>query len=84
MKPATPVIPGLERMEILYAKDQPEYLPLPAIPRPDGNGIITRWELTWRERWQIWWTGNLYIEVLTFGGRLQPMKPSVTNPLEEP
>lgn len=77
MTPTSPVIPGLERMERVYAKNQPEYIPLPALPLPGADGIITRWRLTWWERLKILWTGNLYLSVLTFGRPLQPLKPSV-------
>jgi len=80
MMPVSPVIPGVERMEHVYAKDQPQYLPLPALPNPDGNGICTRWRLSWAERWRIFRTGNLYLEVLTFSQKLQPLKPSTLPP----
>ena len=30
---------------VIFAKDQPEYIPLPALKMPDGE-IITCWELS--------------------------------------
>ena len=58
MKPVSPVFPGqpqFESSEITIAKDQPEYLPVPALLLgPDGRPvaslqqareIMTRWEL---------------------------------------
>lgn len=77
MHPASPVIKGHE--EVVYAKDQPEYLPLPAIRQSDGC-IVTRWQMTWRERIKALLTGSVYLEVLTFNQRLQPVKISVDVP----
>jgi hypothetical protein len=59
-----------------YAKDQPEYLPLPAHRAADGT-VTSCWSLTWRERLQVLRTGRLYISMLTFGEPLQPLLPSV-------
>ncbi len=64
---------------ILFAKDQPEYIPLPAIS--DGNKVITKWKLTKEELEEVAITGEIYLELLTFGQPLQPIKLS-TN-LEE-
>jgi hypothetical protein len=78
MIPVSPVVPGREHEEVVYAKNQPQYLPLPALPIEDG--IVTRWKLSWGERLRILWTGDLYLSVLTFGQRLQPLKPTTTRP----
>lgn len=77
MHPASPVIKGHE--EAVYAKDQPEYLPLPAIRQSDGC-IVTRWQMSWRERIKALLTGSIYLEVLTFNSPLQPLKMSVDTP----
>lgn len=77
MKPASPVIPGHE--EVVYAKDQPEYNPLPSIKQPDGC-VVTRWEMTWRERFKAFFVGSVYLEVLTFNQPLQPLKMSIDVP----
>ena len=58
---------------VVYAKDQPEYLPLPAI-RNDTGIVITRWKLSWRERLRAVWSGDLYLTILTFNRPLQPIK----------
>ena len=78
MIPASPVVPGREHEEVVLGKDQPQYLALPALPIE--NGIVTRWKLSWGERLCILWTGDLYLSVLTFGQRLQPLKPMTTRP----
>jgi hypothetical protein len=58
--------------KIVFAKDQLEYIPLPAIS--DGNKVITKWKLTKEELEEIAITGELYLEILTFGQPLQPIK----------
>jgi len=63
----------------VFGKDQPEYLPLPALCTDDGH-VISCWRLTWRERVQVLISGRLWLETLTFGTRLQPQRPSVTKP----
>lgn len=63
----------------VYAKDQPEYLPLPARKTHDGM-VITCWSLTWRERFKILFTGRIWWSVLTFNRPLQPLLPSVDRP----
>ncbi len=73
MKPVSPVIPGRNVPEVIFAKHQPEYLPLPAISDPEGQ-VTTRWELTWREWFQILWGGNVWLQVLTFNHPLRPVK----------
>jgi hypothetical protein len=77
MTPIDPQIFGLELK--VYAKEQPEYVPLPA--RVDEYGtVITRWKLTWRERWKVFWSGELYITVMTFNKPLQPIRCSIERP----
>lgn len=83
MKPVQPIVKGFEHLEVVYAKDQPEYLPLPALPLNLGNLILTRWRLTWRERIRIFFHGDLYLQVHTFRNPLQPLLPSVTAPKVE-
>ena len=65
---------------VIFAKDQPEYLPLPA-HRDKGGCVTTCWKLTWRERVYIFFHGSLYLQTLTFNNSLQPQKPSVRSPL---
>lgn len=82
MKPISPIIPGLERHEVVIAKDQPEYQPLPALPA-DGSTVITRWRLSFRERLVALFNGDIYLHVSTFGRPLQPVYLSVDEPLLE-
>lgn len=67
---------------VVIAKDQPEYLPLPAhrfAGDPQGR-IACCWRMTWRERLRVLWTGLVWHEVLTFGGALQPQRLSTEKP----
>jgi len=82
MIPISPVLPnqpGAKSYEIVFAKDQPEYLPLPAIKTTDGQ-VITRWKLSLKERIIILFTGNLFLRQLTFNNQLQPQSPSLKEP----
>jgi hypothetical protein len=73
MKSLSPVVPGFEDQEVVYAKDQPEYEPLPALLIDGGETVITRWRLSWRERLSILFRGDLYLWVYTFRRPLQPV-----------
>lgn len=82
MTPATPVLPRQPKtrdLEIVFAKDQPEYLPLPAIRTSDGQ-VITRWRLSWADRFRLLWSGDLFLRQLTFNGPLQPQSPTAYEP----
>lgn len=68
VSPSTPV----EGTAVVYAADQPEYQPLPVWRKPQGE-VVSRWRLTWRERVAALLGRDLYVEVLTFGGPLQPI-----------
>lgn len=66
----------------VYAKDQPEYLPLPVHKTRDGM-VISCWALTWRERFKMLLTGRMWWSVLTFNHPLQPQLPSVDRPFTD-
>lgn len=68
----------------VYAEDQPEYLQLPCLKSsaPEGR-ITTRWKLTWRERFEIFLSGDLWLQVLTFHKPLQPVKLMTEEPCPE-
>jgi hypothetical protein len=70
----------------VIAKDQPEYLPLPAHIAPDGR-ITCCWQLTWKERIELMVSGRLWHQILTFRTPLQPQilatrKPELCESLE--
>lgn len=72
MKPVSPVIPVANHPEVIYAKEQPEYEPLPTVKRPDGT-ILTRWEMSEDEKRQVAEQGFIYLMVMTFNQPLQPV-----------
>lgn len=57
----------------VFAKNQPEYLPLPAHNGPGGR-VTFCWRLTWRERLAVVFSGFIWQQVLTFNRPLQPQK----------
>lgn len=82
MKPETPVLPkqpDTKPWETVFAEDQPEYLPLPAVRLGDGT-VITRWKLTWRERLAVLFGGSIWLQQLTFNQALQPQLPMTKEP----
>ena len=80
-RPISPVIPGKKFTEVVYAKDQPQYKPLPAMRGEDGT-ILTRWKFNWAERLVLLWHGDLYLWVVTFNKPLQPLRMQVGRPVQ--
>lgn len=61
-----------------FAKDQPEYQPLPVMYLQDQEGsVISCWELTDEEIETIVKSKRLYLKQLTFYKPLQPILPTV-------
>lgn len=69
MKPVE--FPGVN---VVFAKDQPEYVPLPAMKVPDDPQglIITKWELSPDELKRIQETGTIHLSVLTLISHCNP------------
>ncbi len=70
---------------VVIAKDQPEYLPLPAFQfanDPTGR-IACCWQLTWRERFKLLFTGKLWHVVMAFHQPLQPQLLQLEKPFQE-
>jgi hypothetical protein len=78
MMPASPVIPGNDDFETVYAKDQPEYVPLPVMRTE--KAVMSRWVLTPEERQHIAQGGDLFICQMNFGHALQPILPIAAGP----
>lgn len=77
--PVSPIVPGLQLPEVVYAKDQPEYIPLPVFEQDDGV-VLSRWRLTWRERLLAFWRGDVYLFCWTFNRPLQPVAIEIERP----
>lgn len=71
--PKSPVVPGLEPYEIVYAEHQLEYIPLPTLRSKAPNyTVYSRWEPTEKERVAILHGADIYILQQTFGHLYQP------------
>lgn len=66
---------------IVFAKDQPEYRPLPAhlVDNIEGT-VFFCWQLTEEEKAEVLRTGLIWHEVLTFNRALQPQILHATKP----
>jgi len=71
-----------KEQNVVFAKDQPEYLPLPAYKSQEGQ-VISCWQLDEADKQLIAQTGVIYISVHTFNNPLQPIRPSVDSPFIE-
>lgn len=56
----------------VYGENQPEYLPLPAKKRDNGE-VITCWKLSPDEIKKVQETGVIWVCMLTFNKPLQPI-----------
>ncbi len=75
MKPVEPPdLPNTQR--IVFAKDQPEYRPLPAVRDVYGQ-VTTEWELDDDDRVCLLDGGRIRLTILTFNKALQPVRLSV-------
>ena len=83
MRPTEQIIPGFKLPDhelIVYAKDQPPYIPLPMWKGPDGLRV-SRWRLSWKERLQVFFGGSIWLSMLTFDKPLQPVKLETACPI---
>jgi hypothetical protein len=81
MKPVSPVMPGSEGIEVIYAKDQPEYIPLPAVHLDTpSRPIVSRWRLDNDEREAIASGADIVLTLLSFGMPLTPSHLQVVMP----
>jgi hypothetical protein len=78
MEPVSPVLPTSAEVETVYAKDQPEYKPLPTFR--SEKAVLSRWSLTAEERAHIANGGDLFICMMNFGGPLLPILPIAASP----
>lgn len=63
---------------IIFAKEQPEYEPLPAFREDSPKGeVITCQKLSFKERLIVLFTGRVWLAMLTFNKPLTPIFMSV-------
>ncbi len=65
---------------VVYAENQPEYQSLPVWR--DDEKTISCWELTWRERLKLLFTGRLWLMQLNYNTPLQPQLPTTKSPFD--
>lgn len=82
LRPAPSIHPDLKQWEVIFAKDQPEYIPLAALRSRYENGkVMSRWPLSQEQRDAIASGADIYLELLTFNRPLQPIVLFVTDKL---
>lgn len=81
LKPSEmPVIPGFEDQEIVYAKDQPQYIPLRTLRSPNADAaVLSRWTFTAEQRKAVADGADIFLELMTFGLPLQPIRIAVSD-----
>jgi len=62
-----------KHQNIVFAKDQPEYQPLPAlrIDSPEGE-VISCWRLSFKERIKVLVFGRVWMSLMSFNKPLTP------------
>jgi hypothetical protein len=79
MKPISPVIKNYEDREIIFAKDQPEYLPLPALRLTgDSTPILSRWRFTEEERTRVALVADILLTQFIFTDLYHPIQMEVS------
>lgn len=76
---SAPQIVKFPEVNMTYAKDQPEYRPLPCYRKDDGE-MICCWKFSLRDRIKILFTGVIWHTVLIFNQPLQPQLILVDKP----
>ena len=75
-----PVFEGFEKLEIVYAKHQPQYAPLRTlVSTGPERAVISRWTLTPEQRKAVADGADIILELATFGKPLQPIRMMVTD-----
>ena len=74
-----PVVDGLEKHEVVYAKDQPEYILLRCLRSNTPSGrVISRWTLTPEQRKMVAEGADVFLSLYTFGRPLQPIQLAIS------
>ena len=75
-----PVVEGMEAEEVVYAKNQPQYLPLRALVSNGPKGrVISRWTLTQEQKLAIAEGADIFLEISTGHEPLQPIRMMVSD-----
>lgn len=60
-----------EEANVVFAKDQKEYMPLPAYRNDDGE-VVSCWRLSFIERCRVLLKGEIWLSLKTFNKPLTP------------
>lgn len=61
-------------VNVTYAENQPEYLPLPVFKDKQEEGLVVScWGMTWRERFTVLFKGEIWLSVMTYHQPLTPV-----------
>ena len=70
-----------EQQTAVIGKDQPEYQYLPAYV--DDREFISCWKLTFRERFKVLLTGQIWNRQMIFGNKFAPTLLQTENPWDD-
>jgi hypothetical protein len=81
MIPVSPVIPGYEKHEVVFAKTQKDvYLPLPALVlKGPEKPVVSRWKLDDEERAKIAKGADILLIQMIFNDLYHPVRIEVAN-----
>ena len=80
MRPISPVIPEYQQHEVVFAKDQPEYMPLPALVlEGEDKPVVSRWQLNDEERKQIAAGADILLTQMIFSDLYHPVRLEVVD-----
>lgn len=67
-----------KHQNVVFAKDQPEYKPLPALRIDSQQGeVISCWKMSFKERIKVLFTGKVWLSLMSFNKPLTPSYMSV-------
>jgi hypothetical protein len=67
-----------KHQNVVFAEDQPEYQPLPALRIEGPEGIvISCWKMSFKERVKVLFTGKVWLSLMSFNNPLTPSYMSV-------
>ena len=79
-----PVIGNLGEHEVVYAEDQLEYHALRTVQSKTAErSALSRWTLTPSQRKAVAEGADIFLEVMTFGSPLQPIRLAVCDAADE-
>ena len=62
-----------KHQNIVFAKDQPDYQPLPALKIEGMEGhVVSCWKLSFKERIKVLFTGIIWLNLMSFNKPLTP------------